>query len=189
LWLIGLCAGIFLLLLGFVWLGTRLTVRKPVLELLQRSAGGTTAKAKRSSAAMVRTNEAATTKPSKPIKKKPLHFSPLPKDGSPAGAAGAYLFRHIVRSPLKSLLTFATALLFVLAMGWMDGAILQNRAEIDSLYRTIVVEMDVLKGGSAGTIMGNGGGFITQKTIDAILQSGFIQSFELEGGLLAGDRS
>lgn len=180
LWLIGLCAGIFLLLLGFVWLGTRLTVRKPVLELLQRSAGGTTAKAKRSSAAMVRMNEAATTKPSKPIKKKPLHFSPLPKDGSPAGAAGGYLFRHIVRSPLKSLLTFATALLFVLAMGWIDGTILQNRAEIDSLYRTTVVEMDVMKGGSAGSIVGNGGGFITQKTIDAILQNGFIQSFELE---------
>lgn len=180
LWLVGLCAGIFLLLLGFVWVGTRLTARKPVLELLQRSAGGTTTKAKHSSAAMVRTNEAATTKPSKPIKKRPLHFSPLPKDGSPAGATGGYLFRHIIRSPLKSLLTFATALLFVLAMGWMDGTILQNRAEIDSLYRTTVVEMDVLKGGSAGTIMGNGGGFITQKTVDAILQSGFIQSFELE---------
>ncbi len=181
LWVIGLCAGIFVLLLGFVWVGTRLTVRKPVLELLQRSAGGTTAKAKRSSAAMVRSDgAAATVKPSRPFKKKPLHFSPLPKDGSPAGAAGGYLFRHIVRSPLKSLLTFGTALLFVLAMGWMDGAILQNRSEIDRLYRTTVVEMDVLKGGSAGSIKGNGGGFITQKTIDAILQSGFIQSFELE---------
>ncbi|MEN6419891.1 MAG: FtsX-like permease family protein [Clostridiaceae bacterium] len=181
LWVIGLCAGIFALLLGFVWVGTRLTVRKPVLELLQRSAGGTTAKAKRSSAAMVRSEETAVTaKRSRPMKKKPLHFSPLPKDGSPAGAAGGYLFRHIVRSPLKSLLTFGTALLFVLAMGWMDGAILQNRSEIDRLYRTTIVEMDVLKGGSTGSIIGNGGGFITQKTIDAILQSGFIQSFELE---------
>ncbi|MEN6593377.1 MAG: FtsX-like permease family protein [Clostridiaceae bacterium] len=180
LWVIGLCAGIFLLLLGFVWVGTRLTARKPVLELLQRSAGGTTTKAKRNSAAMLRTDETATAKPSKPLKKKPLHFSPLPKDGSLAGAAGSYLFRHIVRSPLRSMLTFAAALLFVLAMGWMDGAILQNRTEIDSLYRTTVVEMDVLKGGSAGTIIGNGGGFITQKTIDTILQSGFIQSFELE---------
>lgn len=54
---------------------------------------------------------------------------------------------QILRSTVKTLLALALGLGFVLALGWLQSSILQNKAEIDRLYLTTEVKADLILGG------------------------------------------
>ncbi|MCL2416118.1 MAG: hypothetical protein FWD01_04815, partial [Defluviitaleaceae bacterium] len=54
-----------------------------------------------------------------------------------------WIYRHIMRSKLKTILGLSVALLFVVALGWLQEAINRTSAEIDHLYDTTIVFADV----------------------------------------------
>src|SRR5690606_35712662 len=68
-----------------------------------------------------------------------------------------YVLHHILRSPLKSLLTLVIALGFVLAAGWIRQTMENSRLEVEHLYVTTEVEADLLKTSSTTRDMTNMG--------------------------------
>ena len=194
--LAGLCVAIFLLLALFSWLGVFLLAHKPVFEILQgetfRSKGGQ--KGTRNNALS-----------------KPIHslYSSLAgtvnHEGSglqepPANKANLaaqrkyhpsslsqYVIHHLVRSKTKSFLTLAIALGFMLASGWIRQTMERSLIEVDRLYDTTVVEADILLADptrlSTEETPTKGSGFVYQKTIDSVLNSGFVKSSALEADI------
>ncbi len=97
------------------------------------------------------------------------------------------MIHHVLRSRLKSLLTLAVALGFMLASGWIRQTMERSRIEVDRLYDTTVVQADILLAdptrlSTEGTPT-KGSGFIYQKTIDSVLNSGFVKSSALEADI------
>ncbi|MDR2167291.1 MAG: hypothetical protein LBE35_05515 [Clostridiales bacterium] len=54
-----------------------------------------------------------------------------------------FIFRHIVRAPLKSILPAAVALLFVVALGWFQMTIERTAEELDYLRHTLPIEVEI----------------------------------------------
>lgn len=98
--------------------------------------------------------------------------------GSGVGAMTRFIFRHIVRSPLKSLLTLLLAAAFMVGLMVLRVAAIRNEAELERLYQTITVDMEIVRGNTALVL---DDGFIYQRTVDEILETGFVQSRYLEG--------
>ena len=82
------------------------------------------------------------------------------------------------RSVARSLLTLLVAAAFLLALGMMDRAAVQSQSEIDRLYLTTPVELQILRQNSSSTVGGGGygDGFIRPKAVNAVLESGFVES-------------
>ena len=184
-WLAGLCAVTFALLLLFTFVGTVLTARRPVLELLQGTArqGGSKRKPEDQAA---RTHETYTAPDINAIS---LGETPVSVNNRGLAQASRYVLRHTRRAPLKSTLVVAVALCFTLALGWMSWTMENNEAELDRLYRTTPVEAVIIPTSANSSYWG---GFIQRRAVDAIMQSGFVESAYLEGAgyasrVVAGD--
>lgn len=198
--LIALCTMIFFLLMVFAWIGLRLIVGKPVLELLQGTFMQTGGKRKpkkslpkASLVLAVDSNEVAYSMQRHPLAgEKALTSSStglanlhpqavvhrLVSRRRRGGALVRYALRHTLRSSLKSLLTIAIASGFVCGLGWMQWTMDKNRIEVDRLYNTTVVDVDIMQNNlitTSGEL-----GFIDRKVVDAMMQSGFIQYAYLE---------
>jgi ABC-type antimicrobial peptide transport system permease subunit len=194
--LAGLCLAMFLLLALFSWLGVLLLARKPVLEILQ----GQTYRAKGTQKLR---GTGAITKPIPPI------VSSLAGDADTYGRAlqepsvnkailtiqrtyhpsslSQYVSHHLLRSRLKSFLTLAIALGFMLASGWIRQTMERSRTEVDRLYDTTIVQADIILADPASVSTEEtpykGSGFIYQKTIESVLKSGFVISSSLEADI------
>ncbi len=188
-----LCEAIFILLELLSWLGVSLLAHQPVIELLQ----GQTARA-RGIQKLTRTGASGQPIPSLPSnldgtvisdagtrQAQPVtRAAPAARRKFHPSSLGRYVIRHLLRSRLKSVLTVAIALGFILASGWIQQTMERSRIEIDRLYETTVVEADVLL--ADPTIapglgaLGKGSGFAYLKTIDGVLNSGFVKSSLLE---------
>ena len=94
------------------------------------------------------------------------------------------MLHHLLRSRLKSFLTLAVALGFMLASGWIRQTMERSRLEVDALYDTTVVQADILpadpSASSSGETQGVGTGFVSLETINSVLNSGFVKSSVLE---------
>ena len=55
-----------------------------------------------------------------------------------------FIWRYIVRSRMKSILTLTVAMIFILTLSWLGFAIESNRREIGRLHETIVVKLEIL---------------------------------------------
>jgi antitoxin component of MazEF toxin-antitoxin module len=191
--LAGLCAAIFLLLVLFAWLGVLFLSRKPVFELLQGETSRTTGRLKRrqsgalsqptpspSSVLASTVDDAGSPRPESPAGKVDLT---LRRRYAPASLSG-YVLHHMLRSRLRSALTLAVALAFLLAAGWIRQTMERSRLEVDRLYDTTVVAADIVLADpsarpNTGT-PGEGTGFVYLKTVDSLLNSGFVKSSVLE---------
>ena len=188
----GLCAAIFLLLALITWLGVLLLAHKPVYELLQ----GETSQNKRN---QKRTRNSAINQPIPSINSSLPGTLDIPGSTRQGPAANQvdlaarrkytpssllrYAIHHMLRSRLKSFLTLAVALGFMLAAGWILQTMERSQLEVDRLYDTTVVEADIVladPSSSGGDMPGRGTGFVYLKTIDSVLNSGFVQSSVLE---------
>jgi len=191
LWLAGLMAGITALLVLLAWVGTLSVARRPVLELLQgRSArpNGKRKSTRKASPEISNRDESTVGNAAYqgPALQTPAMQVPAARSAAPAGklekghftVLGRYVLRRIRRAPLKSLLTVAVALGFVLALGWIQWTMEKNRATVNRLYETTVVEVDILKSPS-----GAGKG-IPRAPVEAMMQSGFVQDAYLEATAL-----
>ena len=87
---------------------------------------------------------------------------------------------HIVRAPAKSILAAGIALMFLLALGYLQEAIDRSEAEIDRLYNTTYVNARIVQRNPDAIVRGRSGDIIARKTIDAILESGFAQDIYFE---------
>lgn len=188
--LVGLCAGAILLLASFSWLGAVSLAGKPVFELLQGNV------AKQSD----RQKQTKTDEPAQPlpainadqVSERAGEALPQPiltavrldmegKQKYTPSSLGRYVLHHILRSPLKSLLTLVIALGFVLAAGWIQQTMENSRLEVDHLYDTFEVEADLLKTSSTTKELGDmGDGFMYRKTIDDVLASDYVKRSILE---------
>ncbi|PKO08810.1 MAG: hypothetical protein CVU40_13490 [Chloroflexi bacterium HGW-Chloroflexi-2] len=188
--LVGLCAGATLLLALFSWLGAVSLAGKPVFELLQGNV------AKQSD----RQKQTKTGEPTQPlpeihadevserdgeaIPQTILTAATLDMEGKQKytpSSLGQYVLHHMLRSPLKSLLTLVIALGFVLAAGWIRQTMENSRLEVDHLYDSSEVEANLLKTSSTTREITNmGDGVIYRKTIDDVLASDFVKRSMLE---------
>jgi ABC-type antimicrobial peptide transport system permease subunit len=193
LFLAGLCAAIFLLLALFSWLGVIFLASKPVYELLQ----GQTSQNK---AGQNRTRKSASDQPVPSLSTSLT--ATLDQAGStqqvlavskadPAAqrkynpaSLSRYVIQHVLRSRLKSFLTIAIALGFMLASAWIRQTMERSQMEVDQLYDTTVVEADIVLAdpsvkSNEGTT-GVGSGIVYLKTIESVLNSDFVKSSILE---------
>ena len=186
-YLAGLVAIILILLSLITWAGTQWVARRPVLELLQGEAGQKAPKNKPVS----QTGPAVVAaRPELAHSGGPGRAASLPgvsvssnstarhaaRVNRPAWAALAgYAGRRIRRSGLRSALSLAVAAGLVFVLGWMQWTIEKNRAEVNRLYDTTVVEADILQK-NAGVGFAQGYGLVSQDTVEKVLRSGYVQS-------------
>jgi hypothetical protein len=185
--LASLSAAMILLLAFFTWLGVFLLSRIPIFELLQ----GETAQNPRQ---QMQPNSTAASEIVPAITRSPtgrLAHDESSRPGHPASKAhpagrrkytpsslGLYVLHRSLRSRLKSTLTVAVALGFVLAAGWIQQTIARSRVEVDRLYETTVIEADILRSSSAASAGGRD--YISRDTIDRVSNSGFVSTSVLE---------
>ena len=192
LYLVGICACVWALLVAFVAIGAGRLSRRPALELLQGAAGGR--KKRKKTSQKPRQLEEKPGKVSQPERVRPMGNVPtwqvqtdalkgLPRGRGPGmGVSGWYVLRQIRRAPLKSALAMALALGFVVALGWMDLTAERSQAEADRLYETTVVEAEIVKSNPSVTVSG-AENIINKSTVDAILETGLVQDVYLESQL------
>ena len=188
--LVGLCVVAFLFLALSSWLGAISLSGKPVFELLRGNVAKQAKNPKQDQSGQP--GQSLPAMISSQVKKSDneAHPQPILETGKLDLAAqrkytpsslGQYVLHHMLRSPLKSLLTLVIALGFVLAAGWIRQTMDNSRLEVDHLYDTTEVEADLLKTSSTTRELGDlGDGFIYQKTIDDVLESGYVKRSILE---------
>ena len=105
------------------------------------------------------------------------------KQSNKRKATCLHIKRRMTRSPVKTILVIGIACLFALAIGWLQNAIEQGDKAISRLYDTTIV------GGGLRPLLP--GEFnpafpmkqvIQPRTVDALLESGFVQNVYLEAG-------
>lgn len=85
--------------------------------------------------------------------------------------------KHIFRSKGRTFLPLVVAVVFILALGWIQHSIGQAEQSIIDAYENISVEAEVIRNDS-----GNAPeqfGFISSSTVDAIISTGFVKESEL----------
>jgi ABC-type antimicrobial peptide transport system permease subunit len=184
--LAGLCAAIFLLLALFSWLGVFFLSRQPVYELLQGGTSRPQGRQKRtrigtlsrqpipslSSSLTSTVDHAGNTRKGAPLDKVNLASR---RKYTPSSLS-RYVLHHLLRSRVKSFLTLAIALVFMLASGWIRQTMERSQVEVDRLYDTTVVEADIIPADRSDA----GSNFVYLNTIDSALNSGFVKSSVLE---------
>ena len=162
---------------------------KPVLELLQ---------GQRAKTVQASTEEVTITKQeteavlNKSISTQINSFVPTNKKGK---ILFGWLWKSIVRQPLRSGLLAATAILFSVTLIWLHASIVntQNEAQ-DLLYSTIVTAEARLPDEAATHFQNNPNepGFLSRVLADFVLDSPYVLSYYLEGAwtqsfLIAGE--
>lgn len=188
--LAGLWVAGFVLLALFSWLGVSFLANKPVYEILQGETSQNKAGQKRSRNSALgkpipslNSNQAASVYQEESTLQEP----PVNELGLPMGrkykpsSLVQYVIHHLLRSGLKTLLTLAVALGFMLALSWIRQTMEHSQLEINQLYDTTVVDADITQTIENFTRPPNGGnGFISRKTVDGVLNSGFVKNSILE---------
>lgn len=181
-WLVLLCTAVFAALFVLMLTGTLFLAKRPVLEALQGTGlAKKTAKANKenfpdfhSDPHMVH-NEQDTDqyqfKNNKPVllHRRSTHIS--------------FMVKSLLRSGIKSLLVIIVAFSFVLGLNWMSRVIRYNTFEIERLYDTSVIALDITRDAATGlTPMDkseNPYNYIGQNAVQAMLDTGFIKNVDL----------
>ena len=101
------------------------------------------------------------------------------------GAVLRFVFRHIVRAPVKTILLAAGAMFFAITLGYLSESIYNAETELDNLYDNIPVNVEVIE--FDPNIRAEGfrvwiGNVIGPDVIRNILDSGLIRNEYLEAG-------
>lgn len=182
----GLCGAIFLLLAAFSWLAVFFLAHRPIYELLQGQSSKPTVRQKQP-------NTHSLSQPTLPLSPSSTIHQVGSPSMVPAGNQAVlapqrkytpfslyrFVIHHLLRSRIKSLLTLVIALSFMLASGWILRTIALSGLEIERLYATTEVDADIIQTSSEASSAGTSG-FISQQTIDAVLNSGFVKNSILQ---------
>jgi hypothetical protein len=175
-WLMLLCAAVFALLIGMVLAGAVRLSQKSVLAMLQ---GGAAARRHHppgcAGTPPIEGNEDAQTQfpstggvaRSAGVVSPVLHY---PRNNPAALHVLSFAFRHIRRTPLKTILTAATAILFVVALGWFTRLMARNEADIGRLYDMARIEAEAVSAESGVNAVA-----LYKRGVDAILEGRHFQ--------------
>jgi hypothetical protein len=177
--LIALCAVFSIITMALIFFGGLRTVRRPVLELIQgqKQARNTRISTvdEPHSAPIHGTVQESTNLPQ-------MQSEETVKQSSFYNSA-KFVLRHIVRSPIKTILTVAAALFFVIALGWLQSTIERTEAEVEQLRQTIPIYAEItmvdLMLHVDGAIMHN---IIARQTLNSVMGNEFIQEIYITGG-------
>ena len=129
---------IFMLILG-TFLGNKKMSSRPVLELLQVEQNRKKEKPQKDEQERQDENVLAFNKDNLAQ----LTMVPLEKNANPDNVVREYSRLSLFRAPVKSLLTIIVAAGLLLAMGWIQSLINSNEKEIERLYQSTQVEIDI----------------------------------------------
>lgn len=186
-WLAAIFGVVFLLVFLLALGGMAYLSHRPALELLQ---GGVLAKQKeeKTAAKAALDRERGTPKLETAGARVSAAALSLPAVTTAKRSFGiAHTLRfvgcYIRRSKAKSLLVFLLAALFTAGLAAIQASILNSTTKVDALYKTVRVNLELVKRDSTVYVKG---GFIAQATMDRIVDTGFISSFyaEAECGVL-----
>lgn len=115
---------------------------------------------------------------------------PAPQAAAARGPMGKSLFwsfvwRQIFRARLRSTLTALLAAVFLVSLSGIRLSILANQSRLGRLSETTVVTLELVQANTNAPPYGLGGGIIRQATVDALLDTGFIEKSVLEGAAMA----
>ncbi|MCL2405578.1 MAG: hypothetical protein FWC92_08535 [Defluviitaleaceae bacterium] len=145
LWLVGLICIVVGLLLVTIVAGFVISLRHSVLEQLQGNTVSIKSAKQMNRSASIRDLETpAFSSNNMNLPRLALTKSP----GAKQINILRWVFAHITRSAAKTVLGFAIALFFVIALGWMQESIQSTESNLDTLYDTTVVRVDVTPAGS-----------------------------------------
>ena len=174
-WLAALWAAALVLLLAAALGGAGFLSSQPPLELLQ---GGAAVKRARGSA--VPGSAAPSMQPvlaAAPIRR--VADAPAPAPDRGVAHILRFVWRYMVRSRAKSVLSILLAAGFTVGLAAIQFSILGSREKIDWLYGHTEVEAELVLELSNQAIQG--GGFLRQDVLDQLMDSGCVTRAYLEG--------
>ncbi|MBP3520280.1 MAG: hypothetical protein J6J87_02920 [Oscillospiraceae bacterium] len=95
------------------------------------------------------------------------------------GLTGRYVLCHTLRSPGKSLLCLALTVVFLLGLMLIRVSTVRSENELEHLYTTTEVKLEIIKSGAGNGSDGNGAVF--RSTVDDLEDTGFIGHRYVEG--------
>lgn len=95
------------------------------------------------------------------------------------GSALRYVLRHVLRSQGKSLLCLFLSGAFMVGLMFVRVSALRSAAELEHLYTTVTVDMEIMKAQSS-VYTGNNG-FINYNTVEKLMDTGYISHRYVEG--------
>lgn len=198
-WLVGICLSVWLLLTVILLAWNLVYARKPVLEILQ---GGVAGRRKKRIGAgnprELKENEKIDAFKEKEADREPDVFGEqaarrtekvLSRDCNAAivkkmsvTAALRFTGRHLGRFSLRTASALLVAAVFTTASCCLWESIQTGEKEVDRLYRSNIVEMEIVKKNTSTAVSGHGGAYIKDRTVQELLDTGNI----LESYLVAG---
>lgn len=97
----------------------------------------------------------------------------------PISSAARWVTRRIFRAPGRSLLIMLVAGAFAVGLAYLDASIHRTQDRIDELFETVEVKGTILRTSSEHI---KGSGFLRSDAADAIYDTGFLKSVNLEAG-------
>lgn len=88
-----------------------------------------------------------------------------------------YISRHIWRTPKRLVLVVLLIVCFMTGLVGMQQMIIKNKAEIDRLYATVIVEGDILENGGLGTGL-YGGAYVPERVIEMVSENTSVLDFK-----------
>lgn len=181
-WFVPLLARQLALLLGIGVLFILPETRSPVLRLIQ---GSSRKQTKQTDSVSMAPDEGVSDAGSRaePI----FAAAPLPAGRKP-GVASLLRFagRYARRSPAKGMLIALLAASFTVGLAWIQVAAVHNEAELNKLYDTVRVELNVVRANTQA-LFGDSRGFLRDRTVKDILNSGYIAGSYLEAEIQTED--
>ena len=187
-WLVGMMAGIFVVLLLVLAGGSLLFQRKPVLSFLQGHAATVKKPVSEKHPGSAKTSGSEGKATVTTGNRTEGGFAPLPS--SQAGRIAArfsYIGKHISRTKARALIPFLLGTGVVLLFAWILETMTSYKTEVERLYQTTVVQGEIRKVTSDVVIAKalNGGGEIRASLVSKIEETGLVQETYREETALA----
>lgn len=97
-------------------------------------------------------------------------------------ALARFTWRHLCRFSLRSFLALLAMSGFLAASCWLWNSAQSGEREVERLYLSTVVEVQITKKNSTAMVSGNGGAYIGSKAVQEILDTGFVKDYTLIAG-------
>ena len=99
--------------------------------------------------------------------------------GKGTAATFRFVWRHVRRRPIHTVLVVTVALALLAAITWMQVSIVRDTAEVERLYRTTEVNGELVQKDPAATV-GFGGAYLTQSMLDWLEASDYVQDLHAD---------
>lgn len=97
-------------------------------------------------------------------------------------ALACFTWRHLCRFSLRPFLALLAMAGFLTASYWLWNSVQSGEREAERLYLSTVVEAQITTKDSTTVLSGNGGAYIGSRTVQEILDTGFVKDYTLIAG-------